>query len=181
MQVGKPASTKSNCALCREAPRSARVPQHFIRRSTSRVSANGPGLPCADGRLAAGVEELDPFVDDFGFVFLAGPGVTRPHLGQHLVSCFLTHLRFHSSVAPLLSQRMVSSNHSTPPSVTFFLSNSNFRFGSGPSGPALDFARLQAKLCGSMGRGRTGFDLGDAPEAACRGWFVGLVKHRTKT
>jgi beta-lactamase class D len=30
------------------------------------------------------------------------------------------------------------------------------------------------------GWGRTGFDLGDAPEAACRGWFVGLVKNRTK-
>jgi hypothetical protein len=29
--------------------------------------------------------------------------------------------------------------------------------------------------------GRTGFDLGNAPEAACRGWFVGLVKNRTKT
>ena len=28
--------------------------------------------------------------------------------------------------------------------------------------------------------GRTGFDLGDAPEAACRGRFVGLVNHRTK-
>jgi small subunit ribosomal protein S1 len=25
-----------------------------------------------------------------------------------------------------------------------------------------------------------GFDHEDAPEAACRGWFVGLVKHRTK-
>jgi len=25
-----------------------------------------------------------------------------------------------------------------------------------------------------------GFDLRDAPEAACRGWFVGLVKNRTK-
>jgi hypothetical protein len=25
--------------------------------------------------------------------------------------------------------------------------------------------------------GRTGFDLGNAPEAACRGWFVGLVNH----
>jgi len=23
-------------------------------------------------------------------------------------------------------------------------------------------------------------DLGDTPEAACRGWFVGLVNHRTK-
>ena len=30
------------------------------------------------------------------------------------------------------------------------------------------------------GRGRTGFDLKDALEAACRGWFVGLVKNRTK-
>jgi beta-lactamase class D len=28
--------------------------------------------------------------------------------------------------------------------------------------------------------GRTGFDLKDALEAACRGWFVGLVKNRTK-
>jgi len=25
-----------------------------------------------------------------------------------------------------------------------------------------------------------GFDLGNAPEAACREWFVGLVKNRTK-
>ena len=33
---------------------------------------------------------------------------------------------------------------------------------------------------GDVGRGRTGFDLGNAPEAACRGWFVGLVKNRTK-
>src|SRR5262249_673929 len=29
--------------------------------------------------------------------------------------------------------------------------------------------------------GRTGFDFADTPEAACRGWFVGLVNHRTKT
>jgi hypothetical protein len=28
--------------------------------------------------------------------------------------------------------------------------------------------------------GRTGFDLIDTPEAACRGRFVGLVNHRTK-
>jgi len=33
---------------------------------------------------------------------------------------------------------------------------------------------------GDVGGGRTGFDLGNAPEAACRGWFVGLVKNRTK-
>jgi hypothetical protein len=30
------------------------------------------------------------------------------------------------------------------------------------------------------GGGRTGFDLKDALEAACRGRFVGLVKNRTK-
>ena len=29
--------------------------------------------------------------------------------------------------------------------------------------------------------GRTGFDLGDTPEAACRGRSVGLVNHRVKT
>jgi len=29
-------------------------------------------------------------------------------------------------------------------------------------------------------RGRTGFDLKNTPEAACRGRFVGLVNHRTK-
>jgi hypothetical protein len=29
-------------------------------------------------------------------------------------------------------------------------------------------------------RGRTGFDFVNTPEAACRGWFVGLVKNRTK-
>jgi len=29
-------------------------------------------------------------------------------------------------------------------------------------------------------RGRTGFDQENTPEAACRGWFVGLVKNRTK-
>jgi beta-lactamase class D len=28
--------------------------------------------------------------------------------------------------------------------------------------------------------GRTGFDLVSTPEAACRGWFVGLVNHRTE-
>src|SRR5712692_6911182 len=29
-------------------------------------------------------------------------------------------------------------------------------------------------------RGRTGFDLWLEAQAACRGWFVGLVKNRTK-
>jgi len=33
---------------------------------------------------------------------------------------------------------------------------------------------------GRDGGGRTGFDLKNALEAACRGWFVGLVKNRTK-
>ena len=32
----------------------------------------------------------------------------------------------------------------------------------------------------SLDWGRTGFDLVSTPEAACRGWFVGLVKNRTK-
>ena len=30
-------------------------------------------------------------------------------------------------------------------------------------------------------RGRTGFDLKFEAQTACRGWFVGLVKNRTKT
>src|SRR5256885_10773688 len=30
-------------------------------------------------------------------------------------------------------------------------------------------------------RGRTGFDSSLEAQAACRGWFVGLVKNRTKT
>ena len=81
-----------------------------------------PGLQRADGRLAVIVEKFDQFVDDFGFVFLAGPGVTLPLPGQHFRSCFLTHFDVHSSVTSLLSQRMVSSIHFTPPSVTFFLS-----------------------------------------------------------
>jgi beta-lactamase class D len=29
-------------------------------------------------------------------------------------------------------------------------------------------------------RGRTGFDSSLEAQAACRGWFVGLVKNRTK-
>jgi tryptophan synthase beta chain len=32
-----------------------------------------------------------------------------------------------------------------------------------------------------IGTVAAGFDLENAPEAACRGWFVGLVKNRTKT
>jgi hypothetical protein len=83
---------------------------------------HGPGLPRADGCLAVIVEEFDQFVDDFGFVFLAGPGVTRPLLGQHFRSWVLTHLGGHSSGTPFLRQRMVSSIHLSPPSVTFFLS-----------------------------------------------------------
>jgi hypothetical protein len=55
-------------------------------------------------------------------MFLASPGVTRPLLGQHFHSGFLTHVGVHSSVTPFLSQRMISSNHFSPPSVTIFLS-----------------------------------------------------------
>jgi beta-lactamase class D len=36
-----------------------------------------------------------------------------------------------------------------------------------------------AVFCKSK-RGRTGFDLSLEAQAACRGWFVGLVKNRTK-
>src|SRR5207237_5994476 len=37
------------------------------------------------------------------------------------------------------------------------------------------------KLKASQKRGRTGFDSLFETQAACRGWFVGLVKNRTKT
>lgn len=47
-----------------------------------------PRLHRADGRLAVVVKELDQLVDDFSFVFLAGPGVTSPLFGQHYLSCF---------------------------------------------------------------------------------------------
>jgi hypothetical protein len=43
----------------------------------------------------------------------------------------------------------------------------------------LDFQRILRQVVPQ--RGRTGFDLVGTPEAACRGWFVGLVNHRTKT
>jgi hypothetical protein len=67
-------------------------------------------------------EERDHFVDDFGFVFLARPRVSLTLADQHFLSGVLTHFRVHSSVTPLLSQRMVSSNHFSPPTVTIFLS-----------------------------------------------------------
>src|SRR5207248_7923802 len=35
--------------------------------------------------------------------------------------------------------------------------------------------------CMLVGRGRTGFDSSLEAQAACRGWFVGLVKNRAKT
>ena len=47
------------------------------------------------------------------------------------------------------------------------------------NGPQLDVPR-EVVDSPAAARGRPGFDLGDAPEAACRGWFVSLVKHRTK-
>jgi hypothetical protein len=46
--------------------------------------------------------------------------------------------------------------------------------------PCLDRAFFQDDNQGVPFWGRTGFDHEDAPEAACRGWFVGLVKNRTK-
>src|SRR5437773_11940888 len=36
-------------------------------------------------------------------------------------------------------------------------------------------------ICSSTKWGRTGFDSSLEARAACRGWFVGLVKNRTKT
>src|SRR5213592_4842904 len=36
-------------------------------------------------------------------------------------------------------------------------------------------------ICSSTIWGRTGFDSSLEARAACRGWFVGLVKNRTKT
>jgi hypothetical protein len=38
----------------------------------------------------------------------------------------------------------------------------------------------RAMMTMSVSGGRTGFDLGNAPEAACRGRCVGLVNHRIK-
>ena len=55
-----------------------------------------------------------------------------------------------------------------------------------------DFPRGQMAMCLGLTKrakqpilglsfwGRTGFDQVNTPEAACRGWFVGLVKNRTK-
>ena len=81
--------------------------------------------PCAerpDGRLAVVPKQFDQFIDDFDFVFLAGPGISLPLLDQHFHPCFLTHFGVHGSVTSLLSQRLASSCQATPPSVTFFLS-----------------------------------------------------------
>jgi hypothetical protein len=50
----------------------------------------------------------------------------------------------------------------------------------------MPFHNLRLALEGEVGEispadgGRTGFDLKNALEAACRGRFVGLVNHRTK-
>jgi hypothetical protein len=46
--------------------------------------------------------------------------------------------------------------------------------------PSLTKPRIQARVWLFRRWGRTGFDLIDTPEAACRGRFVGLVNHRTK-
>jgi len=47
-------------------------------------------------------------------------------------------------------------------------------------GAGLDFCRQLADDILADFWGRTGFDLGNAPEAACRGRCVGLVNHRIK-
>ncbi len=48
------------------------------------------------------------------------------------------------------------------------------------SSTTLDLSVAVGDSEGSHLWGRTGFDLKNAPEAACRGRFVGLVKNRTK-
>src|SRR5208282_269141 len=87
-----------------------------------RHADHGLRLQRTNGGLAVVAEKFDQFVDDFGFVFLAGPGVTRTLQNQHFLSGNLTHFQVHSSVTPFLSQRMVHVNHFPPPTVTFFLS-----------------------------------------------------------
>jgi len=44
----------------------------------------------------------------------------------------------------------------------------------------LTIAGIHARILPFALWARTGFDLLDTPEAACRGRFVGLVNHRTK-
>ena len=44
----------------------------------------------------------------------------------------------------------------------------------------LDFRPVPDEIDHVPSWGRTGFDFVNTPEAACRGWFVGLVKNRTK-
>ena len=61
------------------------------------------GPPRPDGGRAMGAEKFDPFVDDFGFVFLAGAGVTIPLLGQHCLSCDFAPVSVPASVPPNLS------------------------------------------------------------------------------
>ena len=65
-----------------------------------------------------------------------------------------------------------------------------FRLGSGSrleltNGGTLDFFTLNLRRTRPDSiltqRGRTGFDSSLEAQAACRGWFVGLVKNRTKT
>src|SRR5438045_1177690 len=67
-------------------------------------------------------EELHHFIDDLAFVFFARSRISGPQLLQHFFTRFLTHFGVHRSVTPLLSQRMTSSSHYAPPSVTIFLS-----------------------------------------------------------
>ena len=76
------------------------------------------------GGLAVVAKEFDQFVDDFGFVFLAGPRVTIPLSGRHFGACDLTYFGVHGLVTPFVSQGMVSLKP-FPPSVIIL--SSQFR------------------------------------------------------
>ena len=55
-------------------------------------------------------------------------------------------------------------------------SSSSTTWGKSPIDP-IDFGPKSGEYVTVPHRGRTGFDFADTPEAACRGWFVGLVNH----
>src|SRR6266404_447608 len=46
---------------------------------------------------------------------------------------------------------------------------------------AIEYMSILPYILASQKWGRTGFDLWLEAQAACRGWFVGLVKNRAKT
>ena len=67
-----------------------------------------------------------------------------------------------------------------PRSSFFLFSGAKWRNTNRVELPFLDVANDKSEYGTVPLWGRTGFDLVDTPEAACRGWFVGLVKNRTK-